>query len=142
MCLRACRPGPKQQIPNPNPVIQDPGGGIYASPLPPPRLRLAGLLAVVPRELGCQSVVKPTKNQHFRHHAVQGATIPAKSVPRSSQDGPRRSQDHLKRLQDGLKTVPRSPETVSRGPKTTTRGPKTAPRGPSRETPPYSEWNE
>ena len=29
-----------------------PGGGIYASPLPPPRLRLARRLAVVPGEVG------------------------------------------------------------------------------------------
>ena len=37
LCLRACRsPGQstKQAIPNPNPVIQAPGGGIYASPYP------------------------------------------------------------------------------------------------------------
>ena len=37
LCLRACRsPGQstKQAIPNPNPLIQASGGGIYASPYP------------------------------------------------------------------------------------------------------------
>ena len=41
-------------------------------PYPPPRLRLARLLAGVPEDLGRQTLRKPMKNQHFRSWPLLG----------------------------------------------------------------------
>ena len=54
LCLRACRPTSNPQIP-----IQSSRGGIYASPLPPPRLRPGQVLAAVPGDLGLKGDPKP-----------------------------------------------------------------------------------
>ena len=120
-------------------------GGIYASPLPPPRFRPGPPLAVVPRYLACQNLVKPMKNQRFHYHAVQGATIPANSVPRSSpgvprlsqevprppqevprrpQDCPNRPQDDHKRTQVHPKSPQDHPKKLPRGSSATLRSPK------------------
>ena len=40
--------------------------GFLPHPYPPPWLRLADSLAAVPGDLGCQTFIKPMKNQHIR----------------------------------------------------------------------------
>ena len=52
------------------------------------------------------------KNQHFRHQALQGITMPAKSAPRASQDPLKRSRDDPKRPQE----VPRPLQDSSKRP--------------------------
>ena len=90
---RACR---ARANPQANPLIQSTkplGGGIYASPLAPPRLRTAQLLAVVPGEVARQTLIKPLKKHNFRFKGLQGANMTPKTAPRRFQGAPKGCQE-------------------------------------------------
>ena len=65
LSLRACRPRANPLIKSTNPLLNPRGEGFMPPPYPPPRLRLAQLLAVLPGEVARQTVIKLMKMNIF-----------------------------------------------------------------------------
>ena len=104
---------------------------------PPPRLRLAGLLAVLPREVGCQTFMKQLKNHNLRLLLFQGSIMAPKSTSRARCDAsrrpleaPRSPKNRPRGHQEAAKRAPGAPTELPRGLQEGQRGSQEAPTGP------------